>query len=34
MYKNFIMTNVDNNRDTKYTIDNDTNNHDARDLHE
>ena len=31
--KNFIMTNVDNNSDTKYTIDNDTNNHDARELH-
>ena len=33
-YKNFIMTNVDNNRDTKYTIDNDTNNHNAHNLHE
>ena len=32
--KNFIMTNVDNNRDTKYTINNDTNNHDAHELHE
>ena len=32
-YKNFIMTNVDNNRDTKYTINNDTNNHNAHDLH-
>ena len=31
--KNFIMTNEDNS-DTKYTINNDTNNHDARDLHE
>ena len=31
--KNFIMTNVDINSDTKYTINNDTNNHDARDLH-
>ena len=28
------MTNEDNNHDTKYTINNDTNNHDARDLHE
>ena len=33
IYKNFIMTNVDNNRDTKYTINNDTNNHDTRNLH-
>ena len=32
-YKNFIMTNEDN-RDTKYTINNDTNNHNAHDLHE
>ena len=31
--KNFIMTNVDINSDTKYTINNDTNNHDTRDLH-
>ena len=31
--KNFIMTNVDNS-DTKYTNKNDTNNHNARDLHE
>ena len=31
--KNFIMTNVDNNRDTKYTINNDTNNHNAHNLH-
>ena len=30
--KNFIMTNVDNN-DTTYTNKNDTNNHNARDLH-
>ena len=27
IYKNFIMTNEDINRDTKYTINNDTNNH-------
>ena len=32
-YKNFIMTNEDNNHDTKYTINNDTNKHDARDRH-
>ena len=32
-YKNFIMTNEDNNRDTKYNINNDTNNHNAHDLH-
>ena len=32
-YKNFIMTNEDNN-DTKYTINNDMNNHNAHDLHE
>ena len=32
IYTNFIMTNEDNNHDTKY-INNDTNNHDARDLH-
>ena len=32
IYKNFIMTNEDNS-DTKYTIDNDTNNHNAHDLH-
>ena len=32
IYKNFIMTNEDNS-DTKYTINNDTNNHDTRDLH-
>ena len=32
-YKNFIMTNEDNNHDTKYTIHNDTNDHDARELH-
>ena len=32
-YKNFIMTNEDNNRDTMYTINNDTNNHNAHDLH-
>ena len=32
-YKNFIMTNVDNNHDTKYTNKNDTNNHNAHDLH-
>ena len=31
--KNFIMTNEDDS-DTKYTNKNDTNNHDARDLHE
>ena len=31
-YKNFIMTNVDINSDTKYTINNDTNNHDTRNL--
>ena len=31
--KNFIMTNVDINSDTKYTIDNDTNNHNAHNLH-
>ena len=32
--KNFIMTNVDINNDTKYTInENDTNNHNAHDLH-
>ena len=29
-YKNFIMTNEDNNLDTKYTNKNDTNNHDTR----
>ena len=34
IYKNFIMTNVDINSDTKYTINNDTNNHDTRNLHE
>ena len=33
IYKNFIMTNKDNNHDTKYTNTNDTNKHDARDLH-
>ena len=33
-YKNFNMTNEDNNHDTKYTNKNDTNNHNARDLHE
>ena len=33
-YKNFIKTNEDINNDTKYTINNDTNNHNARDLHE
>ena len=34
-YKNFIMTNEDNNRDTMYTINkNHTNNHDTRDMHE
>ena len=27
------MTNEDNNRDTMYTINNDTNNHKAHDLH-
>ena len=32
-YKNFIMTNEDNRFDTKYTNKNDTNNHDAHDLH-
>ena len=32
-YKNFIMTNEDNNRDTMYTINNDTNNHNAHNLH-
>ena len=32
--KNFIKTNEDINHDTKYTNKNDTNNHDARDLHE
>ena len=31
-YKNFIMTNEDNNHDTKYTINNDMNNHNAHDL--
>ena len=31
--KNFIKTNEDNNHDTKYTIHNDTNDHDARELH-
>ena len=31
--KNFIMTNVDIDNDTKYTINNDTNNLDTRDLH-
>ena len=31
--KNFIMTNVDINSDTKYTNTNDMNKHDARDLH-
>ena len=30
IYTNFIMTNEDNNHDTKYTNKNDTNNHDAR----
>ena len=34
IYTNFIMTNEDNNHDTKHTNKNDTNNHDARDLHE
>ena len=34
IYTNFIMTNEDNNHDTKYTNKNDTHNHDARDLHE
>ena len=33
IYKNFIMTNEDNNHDIKYTNNNDTNNHDTRDLH-
>ena len=33
-YKKFIMTNEDNNHDTKYTNKNDTNNHNARELHE
>ena len=33
-YKKFIKTNEDNKHDTKYTIHNDTNDHDARDLHE
>ena len=33
IYTNFT-TNEDNNHDTKYTNKNDTNNHDARDLHE
>ena len=33
-YKNFIMTNEDNNHDIKYTNKNDTNNHDTRDMHE
>ena len=33
-YKNFIMTNVDINSDTKYTIKNDTDNHNTRELHE
>ena len=33
-YKNSIMTNEDNNRDTMYTINNYTNNHNAHDLHE
>ena len=32
-YKNFIMTIVDNNHDTEYSIKNDTNNHNAHDLH-
>ena len=32
IYKNFIMTNVDINSDTKYTVNNDTNNHDTRNL--
>ena len=33
-YKNFIMTNEDNNHDTMYTINkNDTNNRNAHDLH-
>ena len=32
-YTNFIKTNEDINNDTKYTINNDTNKHDARDLH-
>ena len=32
-HKNLIMTNEDNNRDTKYTNKNDTNNHNAHDLH-
>ena len=31
--KNFIMTNEDINSDTKYTINNDTNNHNAHNLH-
>ena len=31
--KNFIMTNVDNNCDTKYINKNDTNNHNAHNLH-
>ena len=34
IYTNFIKTNEDINHDTKYTNMNDTNNHDARDLHE
>ena len=33
IYKNFIKTNEDNYHDTKYTIHNDTNGHDARKLH-
>ena len=33
-YTNFIKTNEDINNDTKHTINNDTNNHNARDLHE
>ena len=33
IYKNFIKTNEDNNHDTKYTIQNDPNDHDARELH-
>ena len=33
IYKNFIMTNEDNNSDTKYTNKNDTNNHNAHNLH-
>ena len=33
IYTNFIMTSVENNNDTKYTNKNDTNNHNAHDLH-